>query len=199
MRAEDVAFHPNFRSLASVQGVAIDLRYATDNNFVGRNLYGDLNCAWLHKFAGDALERAAEWLTWAAPDVRLLILDALRPHRIQVQLWDHLDGTDLHQYVADPKIGSIHSYGLALDATLVDASGREIDMGSGFDEMTEVSHPQLESEHLSKGLLTNEHVKWREVLRKAMKVAGFSGIENEWWHFELLPRAEIRRGFVRVE
>lgn len=199
MRAEDVAFHPNFRSLASVQGVAVDLRYATDNNFVGRNLYGGLDCAWLHKFAADALERAAEWLHWEAPDMNLLVLDALRPHRIQVQLWDHLDGTDLHQYVADPKIGSIHSYGLALDATLVDASGREIDMGSGFDEMTEASHPALEAEHLARGVLTPDHVKWREVLRQAMKVAGFSGIDNEWWHFEFLPRAEIRRGFVRVE
>jgi zinc D-Ala-D-Ala dipeptidase len=199
MRAEDVAYHPNFRSLASIPGIAVDLKYASADNFVGRDLYGNLNCAWLHRFAADALERAAECLSFEAPEVRLLVLDALRPHRIQVQLWDHLDGTDLHQYVANPKIGSIHSYGLALDATLVDASGHEIDMGSSFDEMTEASHPVLEAEHLSKGVLSPEHVKWREVLRKAMKVAGFSGIDNEWWHFEFLPRAEIRRGFVRVE
>jgi D-alanyl-D-alanine dipeptidase len=199
MRCEDVAFHPNFRSLASVPGIAVDLRYASANNFVGRDLYGELNCAWLHRFAADGLQRATEWLHWEAPDLRLLVLDALRPHRVQIQLWDYLDGTDLRQYVADPAIGSIHSFGLALDATLVDAAGREIDMGSGFDEMTELSHPVLEARHLASGALTPGHVKSRELLRKAMTVAGFSGIDNEWWHFEFLPRAEIRRGFVRVE
>ena len=53
-----------------------------------------------------------------APGHRLLVLDALRPHRVQIELWDFLDGTGLRQYVADPARGSIHSFGMALDVTL---------------------------------------------------------------------------------
>ena len=68
-----------------------------------------------------------------APGHRLLVLDALRPHRVQIELWDFLDGTGLRQYVADPARGSIHSFGMAIDATLIDAEGRELDMGSGFE------------------------------------------------------------------
>ena len=129
----------------------MDLRYASVRNFVGRDLYGALDCAWLHRQAAAGVERAVARLAETAPGHRLLVLDALRPHRVQIQLWDHLDGTGLRQYVADPARGSIHSFGMALDATLIDAEGRELDMGTGFDEMTELSHPQFEARHLASG------------------------------------------------
>jgi D-alanyl-D-alanine dipeptidase len=199
MRCEDIATHAHFRSLSTVKGLAVDLRYAGIDNFVGRNLYGDLNCAWVHHLAAEALERSVAWLAREAPGHRLLVLDALRPHRIQVQLWDHLEGTDLHQYVANPALGSIHSFGLALDATLVDADGREFDMGSEFDEMTDASHPRLEAHHLARGVLTTAQVQNRALLRDAMAAGRFNGIDNEWWHFELLDSRQVRREFVRVE
>jgi D-alanyl-D-alanine dipeptidase len=199
MRCEDVASHPDFRHLPSIAGVAVDLRYASERNFVGRNLYGTLDCTWLHRLAAEGLERAASHLQRAAPGHRVLVLDALRPHRVQVQLWDFLDGTGLRQYVADPALGSIHSFGMALDVTVQGPDGRELDMGSGFDEMTEVSHPRLEAQHLASGVLTTEQVQSRELLRSVMAAGGFNGIDNEWWHFDMLDRKHVRQHFTRVD
>jgi D-alanyl-D-alanine dipeptidase len=199
MRCEDVASRPEFRRLSTIEGIAVDLRYASTRNFVGRDLYGALDCAWLHRQAAEALERAVARLATTAPQQRLLVLDALRPHRVQIELWDFLDGTGLRQYVADPARGSIHSFGMALDATLIDARGRELDMGSAFDEMTELSHPKLEERHLASGALTPGQLKSRELLREVLGAAGFRGIDNEWWHFEMLDRKHLRERFVRVD
>jgi D-alanyl-D-alanine dipeptidase len=180
-------------------GIAVDLRYASVRNFVGRDLYGALDCAWLHRQAAAGLAQAAGRLADVAPGHRLLVLDALRPHRVQVELWDFLDGTGLRQYVADPARGSIHSFGMAIDATLIDAEGRELDMGSGFDEMIELSHPRLEARHLASGALTPAQHRARELLRDALAAGGFRGIENEWWHFEMLDRQHLRQHFARVD
>jgi D-alanyl-D-alanine dipeptidase len=199
IRCEDVASHPDFRRLATIAGVAVDLRYAGVRNFVGRDLYGALDCAWLHRDAAAAVERAVAQLAATAPGHRLLLLDALRPHRVQIELWDHLDGTGLRRYVADPARGSIHSFGMAIDATIVDAAGRELDMGTGFDEMTELSHPELERRHLASGALGAQQHRHRELLRGALATAGFRGIANEWWHFELGDREQVRRSFLRVD
>jgi D-alanyl-D-alanine dipeptidase len=199
MNCEDIASSSDFRRLSTIPGVAVDLRYAGTDNFVGRDLYGTLDCAWLHGLAAEGLERSVAWLRDAAPGHKVLVLDALRPHRVQVQLWDHLEGTGLRQYVADPARGSIHSFGMALDVTLLDAQGRELDMGSGFDEMSELSHPRLEAEHLARGALGAQHVRHRQLLRDAMAAGGFNGIAYEWWHFDMLDREHVRHHFVRVE
>jgi zinc D-Ala-D-Ala dipeptidase len=199
MRCEDIGSHSDFRRLSTVRGIAIDLRYAGDRNFVGRNLYGTLDCAWMHRLAAGGLERAVALLEQEAPGHRLLVLDALRPHRVQIQLWDFLEGTDLRQYVADPARGSIHSFGMALDATLLDANGQALDMGSGFDEMIELSHPKLEPEHLSSGRLTAAQHRNRELLRTVLGRSGFHGIDNEWWHFEMGDRHDVRQHFTRID
>ena len=199
IRCEDIFSHPEFRRLSGLPGIAVDLRYASVRNFVGRDLYGGLDCAWLHRQAAAGLELAVGWLADVAPGHRLLVLDALRPHRVQIELWDFLDGTGLRQYVADPARGSIHSFGMALDATLIGADGRELDMGSGFDEMIELSHPKLEARHLASGALTREQHRARELLRDTLAAGGFRGIENEWWHFEMLDRQHLRQYFVRVD
>ncbi|HEX6362749.1 MAG TPA: M15 family metallopeptidase [Albitalea sp.] len=199
MRCEDIASHPDFRRLSSIPGIAVDLRYASTDNFVGRDLYGTLDCAWLHALAAAGLARASDWLAREARGHLLLVLDALRPHRVQVRLWDHLEGTGLRQYVADPALGSIHSFGLALDVTLVGPDGHELDMGSGYDEMSEVSHPRLEAENHGRGLLTDVHLRHRALLRGAMGAGGFNGIDNEWWHFDMLDRTHVRQHFTRVD
>lgn len=199
MRCELIATHPDFRHLSTVEGVQVDLRYVGPRNFVGRDLYGELDCAWLHRLAAEGLVRAAAELARLAPGHRLLVLDALRPHRVQVELWEFLDGTGLRQYVADPARGSIHSFGMALDVTIVTADGDELDMGSGFDEMDELSHPRLEAQHLASGALTAAQVAHRELLRRVMQAGGFNGIDNEWWHFDMLDREHVRRSFLRVE
>ena len=196
--SEDIAASPAFRHLDSIGGIRVDLRYATPNNFVGRDLYSPFDCAWLHVQAADALERVVAWLAARRPDLTVLVLDALRPQRVQQQLWDALEGTDLRLYLADPARGSIHSYGMALDLTLVDAAGHELDMGTGFDDMTELSHPALEEGFLLAGRLAEAQVANRRLLREAMLAAGFLGIKTEWWHFDCGDRDLVRRTFSRV-
>lgn len=198
LASEDVAGSPDFRHLSSIAGIRVDLRYAGADNFVGRDLYSPFDCAWLHVQAAEALERVVAWLAARRPDLTPLVLDALRPQRVQQQLWDALEGTDLRLYLANPVRGSIHSYGMALDLTLVDENGRELDMGTGFDDMTELSHPALEEGFLLAGQLSEPQVANRRLLREAMLQAGFFGIKTEWWHFDCGDRELVRSTFRRV-
>jgi D-alanyl-D-alanine dipeptidase len=194
----DIASCPDFRHLSSVAGIAIDLRYATAHNFVGRDLYSPYDCAWLHREAAAALERVVAWLAEHRPGHTALVLDALRPQRVQQQLWDALAGTGLQRYLAEPARGSIHSFGMALDITLLDAAGQELDMGTGFDDLTERSHPALEPAMLARGEITREHIANRQLLRDAMEHAGFAGISSEWWHYDFGDRALVRATYQRV-
>ena len=193
-----IAACPDFRHLSSVAGIAVDLRYATPHNFVGRDLYSPHDCAWLHREAAAALEQVVAWLAANHPDVTPLILDALRPQRVQQQLWDALDGTGLRMYLADPERGSIHSFGMALDLTLLDRNGREVDMGTGFDDLTERSQPRMEAALLASGEITPAQVANRELLRDAMTYGGFVGISSEWWHYDFGDRDVVRRTYQRV-
>ena len=118
MLCELMVNHPDFRRLDDVEGVCIDLRYVGANNFVGRDLYGALDCRWLHAEAATALRESVAILRANHPSYKLLVLDALRPHRIQEMLWTHLEGTSLRAYIADPARGSIHSFGMAVDVTI---------------------------------------------------------------------------------
>jgi D-alanyl-D-alanine dipeptidase len=198
LTCEEIAGHSEFRHLDSIAGIAVDLRYATPDNFVGRDLYTPLDCAWLHKDAAAALERVVAWLAERRPDCQVLVLDALRPQRVQEQLWQALQGTELLGYIADPARGSIHSFGMALDLTLLDAQGRELDMGTGFDDLSERSHPALEARLLASGELTQQQVDNRRLLRDAMFQAGWVGINSEWWHFDCGDRLLVRRDYTRV-
>jgi D-alanyl-D-alanine dipeptidase len=196
--SEDIAGHPEFRHLSTIAGIAVDLRYATPDNFVGRDLYSPYDCAWLHRDAAAALEQVVAWLKERRPGCTPLVLDALRPQRVQQQLWDALAGTGLQMYLANPQRGSIHSFGMALDITILDEQGRELDMGTGFDDMTERSHPALEQRFVASGELTADQIANRQLLRDAMFQAGFVGINTEWWHFDCGDRNRVRETFRRV-
>ena len=197
-RVEDIAADPAFRRLDSLRGVAHDLRYAGSNNFAGRSLYGHLDCAWLRDAAADGLQAAAAWLAQQRPGWRLLVLDALRPQRVQEAIWADVAGTPMALYFAHPDRGSIHSFGMAVDVTLIDPAGRESDMGSGYDEMTLASHPALHSQHLARGVLTRGQVQERQCLADAMAHGGFVGIDTEWWHFDHGDRERVRRELPRI-
>ncbi len=198
IRIEDVPAHPQFSSLASMRGVRHDLRYAGSNNFAGRVLYSGFNCAWLRVEAATGLEQAAQWLQLERPGWRLLVLDALRPQRVQEAIWKDVVNTPMSMYFAEPTRGSIHSFGMAVDVTLLDPQGIEADMGSGFDEMALLSHPALHAEHLASGLLSPAHVAERCCLQAAMAQGGFTGITTEWWHFDHGDRDAVRRLWPRV-
>ncbi len=198
IHCEHIAGHPDFRTLASLHGVGFDLRYASANNFAGRVLYQGLDCAWLRREAAAGLEEAAAWLRSARPGWRLLVLDALRPQRVQEQIWAAVVGTPAQAYFANPQGGSIHSFGMAVDVTLLDADGAEADMGSAFDEMSLRSHPALHAEHLALGVLSAAQLAERGWLHAAMARGGFRGISTEWWHFDHGDSVAVRRDFPRV-
>jgi D-alanyl-D-alanine dipeptidase len=196
--AEAVPDHPEFRPLARIPGVRVDLRYASRDNFTGRDLYSPLDCAWLHREAALALARSAQWLARERQGSSLLVLDAMRPQRVQEQLWAALQGTDLLRYLAEPGRGSIHSFGMAVDVTVVDETGRELDMGTPFDCLDERSHPSLEEGLLMTGAILPAHVENRSLLREAMRAGGWVGISTEWWHFDCGDRREVRAAYARI-
>ncbi len=198
MRIEDIAADPAFRRLATLQGVVHDLRYGGRNNFASRSLYGEMDCAWLRAEAAAGLEAAAAWLARQRPGWALLVLDALRPQRVQEAIWADVAGTPMAPYFANPDPGSIHSFGMAVDVTLIDPAGREADMGSGFDEMAPVSHPALHAQHLASGALSAAQVAERQCLADAMAHGGFAGIATEWWHFDHGDRERVRRELPRI-
>lgn len=196
---EDITTDPQFRRLSTIAGIDVDLRYATPNNFVGRDLYSPLDCAWLHRDGAAALEASTAWLKKSRPDLSILVLDALRPQRVQEQLWASLQGTDLLGYLANPVRGSIHSFGMAVDITLINNNNRsELDMGTPFDDLTQLSHPALEKQFLDIGALTATQIENRQLLRDTMQHGGWLGISSEWWHFDCGNRDEVRATYTRI-
>lgn len=198
IRIEQLAEQPHFVRLQPLHAVRVDLRYVGSNNFAGRSLYGSLDCAWLRREAAAGLQAAAQWLHARRPGWTILVLDALRPQRVQEAIWKDVEGTPMQHYFAHPGRGSIHSFGMAVDATLLGPDGREADMGSGFDEMTPASHPALHGELLASGLLSAAQVAERDCLRQAMQHGGFVGIPHEWWHFDHGDRERVRRELPRI-
>lgn len=195
---ENIAARPDFLMLSSVANLHVDLRYASAANFMGRDMYSPLDCAWAHRDAVAGLQSAMAWLARQRVSAHLCVLDALRPQRVQEAMWAALEGTPLTAYLAPPERGSIHSFGMAIDATLVAADGQEFDMGTSFDDMTELSHPALEAVFLKAGALDHNQVSNRQLLREAMRHGGFHGIGSEWWHFDCGDSARVRATYARI-
>jgi D-alanyl-D-alanine dipeptidase len=123
----------------------------------------------------------------------------LRPRSIQRVLWSHVVGTEGEKYIANPDLGSLHNFGFAVDLSVLDEYGQELDMGAGFDDFRPVAQPQLEQEFLKEGRLSPRHIQNRLVLRDAMQEAQFAQLAHEWWHFDALAKAEVRQKFQIVE
>lgn len=189
----------DFVELREGPDVRIDLRYNSTNNFVGQDMYGPFNRAFLHKIAAEKLFAALKTLKAEQPKYRLIIFDALRPRSIQRILWRHVVGTEGEKYIANPDSGSLHNFGFAVDLSVLDENGRELDMGAGFDDFRPVAQPQLEEKFLAEGVLSPRHLVHRRLLRHAMESAGFTQLAHEWWHFDALPKAEVRENFQIVE
>lgn len=194
-----LASHPDFTRLDSIPNVKVELRYGTSNNFMGKPVYEEFNVAFLHRLAADKLQRASEILGHENPGHCFLILDALRPRSIQRILWSYVVGSDQERYVANPDRGGMHNYGCAVDLTVTDPSGKELDMGSGFDAFVPISQPQLEEQYLASGELSPIQIKNRLILRHAMTGGGFIQLRHEWWHYDAFPQTEVRERFAIIE
>lgn len=181
--------------------ILVQLKYSSTDNFVGVDVYGDLEQAYLHREPATKLARAQRLLREKNPEYRLLVYDAARPRSIQQILWDTLQkpAKEKPKYVADPKIGSIHNYGAAVDLTIARADGTPLDMGTPYDFFGELAYPSREAEMLRLGKLTREQVLNRNLLREVMERAGFSGIKTEWWHFNAYSRERAKKRYAIIE
>ncbi len=156
--------------------VVLDIAYATANNFTGAPIYARA-AAYLHPEAAAALTRAIELAR--ALGLRLKIFDAFRPTEAQWKMWNH---TPDPEFLADPRRGSPHSRGVAIDLTLIDAAGRELDMGTPFDAFRPQSHHGRTD-------ISAEAQRNRFLLLGVMTAAGWDFYRNEWWHYQLFePR-----------
>lgn len=189
----------DFIELHEGDGFRIDLRYASNNNITGRNVYGPFNRAYLHRIAAEKLAEAYRVLRQGNPGYGFVIFDALRPGCVQKVMWNHVKGTAGEKFFANPDIGSVHSYGFAVDISVIDPLGRELDMGAGFDDFREISAPSQEEKFLDLGLLTPTQIANRRILRDAMEKAGFIQLPHEWWHYDALPKTEVRSRYRLVE
>lgn len=152
--------------------VEIEIAYATPDNFTGAPVYARPGC-YLHNAAAAALDEAIRLA--GVLELRFRIFDALRPTEAQWALWNH---TPDPEFLADPHRGSPHSRGVAVDLTLIDAAGNELNMGTGFDAFTPLSHH-------GNPCIGAEAQRNRHLLMGIMTTAGWDFFRNEWWHYQL--------------
>ncbi|HHY81583.1 MAG TPA: D-alanyl-D-alanine dipeptidase [Clostridiales bacterium] len=152
--------------------IIVDLRYASNNNFMGFQIYPDNSRAYLRRETAVKLLQASE--IFKKDGYYIKIWDAYRPLSAQKIMWEH---SPLPGYIANPDNGSKHNRGAAVDITLVDKEGNELEMPTGFDDFTEKA--ARDYPHHSA-----EAKKNMDYLTQVMNSCGFKGIRTEWWHFE---------------
>lgn len=148
-----------------------DIRYATKENFTHEQLYEKPRCL-LRESVARRLKRVQDRL--ATQGLGLKIYDGYRPLSVQKKMWKLVPDP---RYVADPAKGSRHNRGAAVDVTLVDSAGRELEMPTGYDDFTEAAHRDYDGG-------TEASRQNRDLLAGVMQEAGFTGLSTEWWHFD---------------
>ncbi|WP_439556510.1 M15 family metallopeptidase [Dyadobacter sp.] len=184
--------------------ILVELKYSTTDNFLKKDIYGELTRAYLQPEMARRLGNASKSLAKLKPGYKLLIYDAARPNSAQYALWDALDDLKIPagkktMYVADPKIGSNHNFGCAIDLTVADEKGRPLDMGTKFDYFGPLAYPRSEQEMLKAGKLTAQQIENRQLLRKVMTEAGFRVNTTEWWHFDGMSKSQARAKYGMVK
>jgi len=154
------------------QDFIYDMKYATSDNFLKAKVYDCAECFLRRKTVMALVEANKEFIK---KGYKIKIFDCYRPLDIQKKMWEIVPNS---QYVANPSKGSIHNRGGAVDITLVNLEGKELDMGTGFDFFgIEASHdyPNLSLEVKENRLL----------LKKIMTEKNFNSFDSEWWHYNL--------------
>ena len=156
-----------------VPTIIYDLRYATKNNFTGKRLYlKNTRHTFLRTMPASALAKVQKELNEKGLVIK--VFDVYRPYAVSKKFWNLVHDD---RYVADPAKGSLHNRGLAIDMTLVDTkTGKELQMGTGFDDFTEKAHP----DHTQ---FPDEILANRKILRSVMEKNGFVQFPTEWWHY----------------
>lgn len=185
--------------------LGIDLKYATYDNISSVPQYPESMKAILRREVAIMLKEAQAHLKsirWTAHS--LLIYDAWRPQSVQEKMYAWCEKNKKEWLFADPKKGSIHTFGCAVDLTITN-NGQPLDMGAPFDDASDIAMPKNELLLFWQGRLTQSQIENREILRRVMGYAGFSNIDIEWWHFETPDdeddfgrRTNIRRDLPRI-
>ncbi len=151
--------------------IVVDMKYASEDNFTKKKLY-DSNTCFLRKPTAvklDAVQKELEKM-----NLGLKVWDCYRPLAVQRIFWAILPD---ERYVANPKTGSRHNRASAVDVTLVDSQGRELQMPTGFDDFT----PRADHHYQD---LPDQVIRNRELLKGLMEKTGFISLSEEWWHYD---------------
>ncbi|MCU0393183.1 MAG: M15 family metallopeptidase [Thermoflexibacter sp.] len=148
----------------------LDIKYATADNFTKQVLYDCPRAFLRKKVAKDLLNAHKEFKKLG---YKIKIFDGYRPHSIQFKMWDL---TPDKRYVGNPHKGSMHNRGCAVDLTLVDKAGKDLDMGTVYDFFGEEAHITYTN-------LSAEVLKNRQLLKQVLERNGFRALQTEWWHF----------------
>lgn len=168
---EDPHGFVDVRSLSP--NIKVKLAYATSNNFLGRAVYPSGTKCLLRKSAAEKL--ALVQASLEKQGLGLLVWDCYRPLEVQEQMWKIMPDS---KYVANPKKGSKHNRGMAVDLTLVDANG-ELEMPTKFDDFSDRARSDYQGG-------TAEQRKNRDKLKEEMQAQGFTSYAGEWWHFDAI-------------
>lgn len=196
--------------------ICVELKYSTTENFVGRDMYGALERAYLERKFAEQVVRAQEILCKRHPQYSLLIYDAARPISVQRTMRRMVEGTKWESFVADGTKGGRHNYGVAVDLTIVDENGSPLDMGAKFDELSpksavkgtpDNSDPATRTIEVYRtfvrnmqrqGIIGVQAANNRILLLEVMLEAGLVPYRREWWHFELIEPMSTTRTKYRL-
>lgn len=179
--------------------ILVELKYSTTNNFMGINMYGDLQKAYFRPEIAKKVAMAQAMLKEINPEYSLIIYDAARPLSAQKSMYDKVQGTKYQRYVANPYSGGgHHNFGCAVDLTIIH-NGVPLDMGTGFDSFDTLSHIDNEEANLKNGTLSKAAYNNRKLLRSIMKKAGFNTERCEWWHYDCYKIKYARKNFKRLD
>ncbi|MEO5783290.1 MAG: M15 family metallopeptidase [Ginsengibacter sp.] len=161
-----------------IPNIVLDTRYATRNNFMHKKLYPSVTTTYLRLPAVKALQYVQSELN--KTNLGLKIFDAYRPYSVTEKMWEPIKDD---RYVADPKKGSGHNRGIAVDLTIINLkTKKELPMGTDFDNFSDTAHQTFTA--LPEQILQN-----RKLLKDLMEKYGFKPLETEWWHYSL-PNAK---------
>ena len=182
--------------------IRVDLKYSSTDNFMGVDMYGSLDKAYLERDFANRVVKAQRILQERHPEYTLLIYDAARPISVQRAMRKSVEGTEFERFVADGTRGGRHNYGVAVDLTIATLDGTPLDMGARFDDFTVAASVKGTPDNADpgtrtldiyrnyvnamaeRGIISHEAAHNRMLLIEVMHAAGLYPYRNEWWHFE---------------